>query len=434
MRLASDIHPVAITDLVLAAVAAGGIRAVSLNCNDERSDDNCTMLLNSANRGTSAVDLDRQRANAVVARLALLAKLDLMASHSSTGVIQVASGTCRVNVMATLRPHIKTKSARTRVTKAMERSIDLLAMPALESLPSSDENSHAGFVAGEIVDHYKIGECLGEGGMGKVYRVEHVSIGRTYALKVLNTRASKSSAAATQFLQEARAAARIRHPHIVDVFDFGHTKDGRPYLVMELLVGESLRAHIEREQLKIAEAVAVAKSLACALTAAHDRGIVHSDVSPSNIFIEGENLKRLKLVDFGLARFVDAVPPSGDSLTLAGTPYYVSPEQIRGKVPTPLSDQYCFGAVLFELLSGLPPYLHSEVRSICLMHLSTPIPKVKSPFGSVPTQLADLVTRCLQKRAEHRFASMHEVVEELNAIEQQLPAHGWRLIKRRESV
>ena len=115
---------------------------------------------------------------------------------------------------------------------------------------------------------------------------------------------------------------------------------------------------------------------------------MHSDVTPSNVNFAGDQLQQLKLVDFGLARFIDAAQQDGNLPMVAGTPYYMAPEQIRGITPTVHADQYSFGALLFELLSGAPPFLHKEVKSICLMHLAADVPTVTSPHGDLPTILS----------------------------------------------
>src|SRR5690606_3682569 len=138
--------------------------------------------------------------------------------------------------------------------------------------------------------------------MGTVYQVEHIALGRTYALKVLRSKVLGGDATSAQrFLREARTAARIRHPNIVDVFDFGYMPDGRPYFVMEMLEGESLATRVDRGALDPAEVVTIARQLATALAAAHDRGVIHADVTPSNVLVLGTDDLHVKLVDFGLA-------------------------------------------------------------------------------------------------------------------------------------
>lgn len=404
-------HPIALADLVLAAMVQGGVRATFLN--PVKDTETYALTFEKSNHQVSSLHLEAGRAAALVARLAVLAKLDLTMPHVTTGVIPVRSGDRCANVLATLRP-------------GHNLSIDLIAVPVRNPDQPAPTEVAQRLINGQVIGHYQVIDCIGEGGMGQVYRVRHVSIGREYALKILRSSGADLAAVSAQFLQEACAAARVHHPNIVDVFDFGHVLDGRPYLVMEFLQGKSLRDTIAGAPLSLRDAVQVARALAAALAAAHARGIVHSDVTPSNVIFAGDQLQQLKLVDFGLARFLDGAPQDGNLPMVAGTPYYMAPEQIRGVTPTVHADQYSYGALLFELLSGSPPFLHQEVKSICLMHLAADVPTVTSPHGELPAKLVELVTRCLQKRPENRFTSMEVVIEELTHIEQLLARRGWR--------
>jgi serine/threonine-protein kinase len=280
---------------------------------------------------------------------------------------------------------------------------------------------------GDAVGHYRVHELLGEGGMGTVFRVEHVALGRMYALKVLRSRVIERDATAAQrFLREARTAARVRHPNIVDVFDFGHLPDGRPYFVMELLEGESLADRVARGALPPHEVVAIARQLASALLAAHERGVIHADVTPSNALVVSGEEPHVKLVDFGLAELAGEALRDENPEFVLGTPAYISPEQLRGLAPTDRSDQYGLGAVLFELLSGAPPYHDDDLRTLCMMHIQAPVPMVESPHGPIPPKLADLVTTCLQKTPQARFPGMRALLAVLDEIERVTDRRGWR--------
>jgi serine/threonine-protein kinase len=263
--------------------------------------------------------------------------------------------------------------------------------------------------------------------MGSVFRVEHVALGRLYALKILHPRVfARDPSAGQRFLREARAAARVRHPNIGEVFDFGHLADGRPFIVMELLDGESLADRLERETLPASEVVAVARQLAAALSAVHDRGVVHADVTPSNVLITNVDPIQVKLIDFGLAAIADEVFQEASSDFVLGTPSYISPEQLRGLAATDRSDQYSLGAVLFQLLAGHPPYVNQELRALCMMHLESPIPVVTSPEGPLPTKLAEVITTCLQKSPQQRFPGMRALLTALDEIERVTERRGWR--------
>ncbi len=273
--------------------------------------------------------------------------------------------------------------------------------------------------ANHIVGNYRITAKLGAGGMGSVYRVEHVSLGRAYALKVLNGHLrSQTRDSAAQFLNEARAAARVRHPHVVDIFDFGYLPDGRSYFVMELLGTPSVAGLLEGRTPEIAQAVAIALQLAQALAAVHDQGVVHGDVSSSNVLVEPgtseAGIPHVKLVDFGLARVVGpGVRPPQIADIVYGTPAYIAPEVARGHAAEVCSDQYSFGVLLYELLAGAAPFIEKDIRALCRAHIYDPLPAVRSPHGRVPDQIAAIVERCCAKSPAVRFPDMHHVATAL---------------------
>jgi len=179
--------------------------------------------------------------------------------------------------------------------------------------------------------------------------------------------------------------------------------------------------------------VMIARQLANALAAAHDRGVVHADVTPSNVLVvEGGDDPsapgdlHVKLVDFGLAELAGEGLRDENPEFVLGTPAYISPEQLRGLAPTDRSDQYGLGAVLYELLTGHPPYHHDDLRTLCMMHLTAPIPLVESPHGPLPPKLADIVTTCLQKTPQSRFPGMRALLVALDEIERVTDRRGWR--------
>lgn len=364
----------------------------------------------------ATVPLEAQLGAAVIARLAFIADLDLAAAHATSSIVPVRSGNREAEVVITVRPGNELRAdlmlARTRGKAALDST------PAIGPTP------------GDIVGQYKVIEFLGEGGMGTVFSVEHVALGRQYALKVLRTRVIERDATAAQrFLREARTAARVRHPNIVDVFDFGHLPDGRPYFVMELLEGESLADRVARGPLPPQEVVQIARQLGEALAAAHDRGVIHADVTPSNALVvktDDPNVIHVKLVDFGLAELAGEGMRDENPEFVLGTPAYISPEQLRGLAATDRSDQYGLGAVLYELICGHPPYEHEDLRKLCMMHIQAPIPLVESPHGPMPPKLADLVTTCLQKTPQARFPGIRALLAALDEIERVTDRRGWR--------
>lgn len=407
--------PRRVADVALAAAVRSHADAVYLEPHPENLD-SYVMTIERGAAVLATVPLEAQLGAAVVARLAFIADLDLAAAHATSGVVPVRSGNREAEVVITVRPGNELRAdlmlARTR------------GKAALDSAPS------IGPTPGDVVGQYRVLEFLGEGGMGTVFSVEHMALGRQYALKVLRTRViERDPTAAQRFLREARTAARVRHPNIVDVFDFGHLPDGRPYFVMELLEGESLADRVARGPLPPQEVVQIARQLGEALAAAHDRGVIHADVTPSNALVvktEDDKEIHVKLVDFGLAELAGEGMRDENPEFVLGTPAYISPEQLRGLAATDRSDQYGLGAVLYELICGHPPYEHEDLRKLCMMHIQAPIPLVESPHGPMPPKLADLVTTCLQKTPQARFPGIRALLAALDEIERVTDRRGWR--------
>jgi len=328
-------------------------------------------------------------------------------------VIRVRSGDREADVVVTLRPGDGLRA-------------DLMIVPRGSHQQAPRVTTSCDI--GDIIGNYQILEQLGEGGMGTVYSVRHIVLEREYALKILLARVFEGDPpAAQQFVREARAAARIRHGNIVDVFDFGYLGDGRPYFVMELLDGRSVTEVLRRGALKPQLAVAIARQLAEALAAAHDHGVVHGDVTPSNALVITGEPTRVKLVDFGLSAIVgEETYREDDPSCVFGTPAYISPEQLRALPATDRSDQYSLGCVLYEMLAGHPPFVNRSVRDLCLMHLGSPVPTVESPHGPLPPKLVDIVTTCLQKSPLARFPGMKAVVAALDEVAQVTERTTWQ--------
>jgi serine/threonine protein kinase len=278
---------------------------------------------------------------------------------------------------------------------------------------------------GDRVDHYRLLARLGVGGMGTVFSVEHTTLERRYALKVLHRDTVSRDRTSDRFLREARAAARLRHPHIVDVFDFGYLTDGRPYFVMELLDGKSVADLVDDGALAPARALEIAMQLGDALAAAHDGGVIHADVSANNVILAGAN-ESVKLVDFGLSELRGAREKFTNTDFVVGTPSYVAPEMLRGLPADELSDQYAFGVLLFEMLHGAPPFVGDSVANTCWMHLESPVPPVTSPYGALPAELVALVARCLQKTPAARYPDMRAVLADVASVARKFSQRGWR--------
>jgi tRNA A-37 threonylcarbamoyl transferase component Bud32 len=416
MEATSRSAPVRAADVILAAAVRGRadtayIEPVPL------AEDTLMVTIERASQVLASATVDATLGAATIARLGFLARLDLTSANTVTGVIPVKTRDREADVVVTIRGGTTGLRAEMLIVTRGQAT----AKPAKPPAPVDLRD-------GDVVDRYKIIERLGQGGMGAVYRVEHTALGREHALKVLRgSMFENDNTAAARFLREARAASRIRHPSIVDVYDFGHLADGRPYFVMELLSGKSLADLIDADDLEPPRVVALAKQLAEALAAAHERGVIHADITPSNaLVVDDGGVPRLKLVDFGLAELVGEELARDDTGFIFGTPHYVSPEQIRGLPATERTDQYGLGAVVFEMLSGRPPFLDDDLRALCMKHIQAPIPEPISKYGPLPAKLVDIVVTCLQKSPSSRFPSMRALIVALDEVEHVIDRRGWR--------
>lgn len=361
--------------------------------------------------------LDQTVGAALIARLGFLAELDLSAGQAATGMMPLRAGEISAEAFVTIRFGALLRAQVTIMARASA---------------SSSRPSVFGLSPGDLVGHWRVGKRLGEGGMGTVYEVEHTTLQRSAALKVLRANViARDPGAAPRFVREARAAARIRHPNIVDVFDFGYLGDGRPYFVMELLSGQSLGDLIDLGPIEPSRAILIGRQLAMALDAAHDHGVIHADVTPSNALVDASTGTRVKLVDFGLAELISERVDDGIASVVLGTPAYISPEQIRGLPPTEKSDQYSLGAVIFEMVAGVPPFNARDVRELCMQHLEGVVPELTSSHGPLPAGLSELVSTCLQKSPASRFPSMRALLAALEQVGDVAGRQGWQRWLRR---
>jgi serine/threonine protein kinase len=265
---------------------------------------------------------------------------------------------------------------------------------------------------------YVIDTVLGEGGMGRVYRARHTRIAsKEFAIKVLRSEFARNAEVVARFRREAEAAACISHPNVVGVYDVDQTPDGHSYLVCEYLKGADLADEIQKGgPLDAAAAVHVAVQACRALEAAHARGVVHRDLKPHNVFLlaepNGEISARpaVKLLDFGLSRFVDH---PGTQLTqtgvIMGTPAYMAPEQADGTGVDVRTDVYGLGAVLFTALCGRPPFEGDTLQAVVLSVLTQEAPRARSLNPSIPENLELVLQRAMSRKREERYQSMTEL-------------------------
>jgi len=260
-------------------------------------------------------------------------------------------------------------------------------------------------VLGEVIaERYELEEIVGTGGMSSVYRAHDRLLERSVALKVLHDRYSADEEYVERFRREARAAARLSHPNIVTVIDRGE-QDGRQFIVFEHVAGETLKDVVEREgPLPVRRVIELGIEIANALAFAHGHGLVHRDVKPQNVLLNGDG--RAKVTDFGIARSQDVEQGMTQTGTVVGTSHYIAPEQARGEPVDEQSDVYSLGAVLHELLTGEVPYPGDNFVAVAMRHLHDPVPDVQERRPDVPPRLAAVVERALQKEPADRFPSM----------------------------
>ncbi|MGD1147281.1 MAG: protein kinase [Thermoanaerobaculaceae bacterium] len=277
---------------------------------------------------------------------------------------------------------------------------------------------------GSRIAHFEVLGLIGAGGMGEVYRARDTRLGREVAIKVLPAEFASDPDRLRRFEQEARAVAALSHPNVLAIFDVG-THDAIPYLVTELLEGESLRDRLRAGGLTVRKAVETAVQIAQGLAAAHEKGIIHRDLKPGNVFITKNG--QVKILDFGLAKLAQPeTPPNSYAKTASGEPStesgavlgtmgYTSPEQLRGERADARSDIFSFGCVLYEMLCGTSPFLkRTGAETVTAIMSEDPAP-LAGRGRNVPPAVEGIVGRCLEKRPEDRFSSAHDLALALRA-------------------
>jgi serine/threonine protein kinase len=276
-------------------------------------------------------------------------------------------------------------------------------------------------VGSTVAGKYHIDRLIGRGGMGAVFQATNAAIGKRVALKFLSVEASKDADAATRFQREAEAASVAESPHIVQIFDSGRSERGLPFLVMELLQGEDLRARLRREGRVGPELAArVGIQVLKALRQAHAAGIVHRDLKPDNVFLcrRDDEPAFVKIVDFGISKLQQA--PGVDTLThkgaVLGTAFYMSPEQaqsfpdIDGR-----TDLFSVGAMLYEMLTGEPPHSAPTYEAVLIAICTRDATDVRSKAPETPDKLARVIARALRRDRNERYASASAMLEDLDA-------------------
>jgi hypothetical protein len=307
---------------------------------------------------------------------------------------------------------------------ALDRARTADLIPAI--LLGQADGDPRGDFTGRQIGNYRLEAEIGHGGMGSVYRARHLLLARVAAVKILHPHLSGDASMVQRFLNEARAVNDIRHPRIVEVLDAGRLASGTPYFVMEHLAGESLAARLRQAgRLPAAVAVGIARQIASALGAAHARGIVHRDLKPENVFLcdhgGGDGDPSVKVLDFGIAKLRADLAGGGAETRptggLLGTPQYMAPEQWRtGVVADPRIDVYALGLIVFEMLSGTPPFVGDSWVDLLHLHISGTPPRLQERGVEVPAALEAVVRRALAKEPGDRPPSMAAFDEALSAF------------------
>jgi serine/threonine protein kinase len=278
-------------------------------------------------------------------------------------------------------------------------------------------------VIGQSIGPYQILAELGRGGMGEVYRARDARLERDVAIKVLGADFAKDADRVRRFTIEAQATGALNHPNILAAYDVG-THDGAPYLVAELLEGETLRERMDAGRLPLSKALELARQVASGLAAAHAKGITHRDIKPENLFVTTDG--RAKILDFGLAKAAASAGATADEATrlnsatsagvVMGTVGYMSPEQVRGEAADARSDIFSFGVVLYELLSGQRPFIGDTAVQTMNAILTEDPPEIVTTSRALPPALERVVRHCLEKKPDERFQSARDLAFALDAL------------------
>lgn len=294
-------------------------------------------------------------------------------------------------------------------------------MPEEES-----ERQLRALVGTTVAGKYRIDALIGRGGMGAVFQATNVGIGKRVALKFLDQESAQNREASLRFQREAEAAGMAESAHIVQIFDSGASESGLPFLVMELLTGEDLRARLRREQrIDVGDTLRIASQVLKALVRAHAAGIVHRDLKPDNVFLcaRDDDPSFVKLVDFGIskvarARMADTLTRKG---TVLGTAFYMSPEQaqsfhdIDGR-----TDLFSLGAIMYEMLAGAPPHGGRTYEAVLIAICTHDAQDLRKHAPDLPASVATLVAKALERERERRFQSAEEFLTALSTVEREL--------------
>ena len=310
-----------------------------------------------------------------------------------------------------------------------ERAENFIESPAFEVVPELLTDDRAGAIVGESIAHYQIESLIGVGGMGEVYLARDERLGRKVALKFLPERLTANNTQLSRFKSEARAASALNHPNILTVYEIG-TEGNRHFIATEFIEGVTLRATLARGRMSVHDALEVAVQVASALAAAHKTGVVHRDIKPENIMIRPDGY--VKVLDFGLAKLTEQkLASDNQDLTitntqhtlagmLVGTPRYMSPEQTRGEQADARSDIWSLGAVIYEMVGGVPAFSGATPSDCIASILKTEAPPLSRVAPAAPTELQSILHKALRKNRDERYQTIAEMLADLRSLKGKL--------------
>lgn len=266
-----------------------------------------------------------------------------------------------------------------------------------------------------INNRYQISATIATGGMAVIYKAQDLMLERLVALKILKKELSDDLSFQNRFRQEARASARLIHPNIVTTFDFGFDRE-RLFIVMEYVDGPELKQLISSgEKINITQALDLLKQACRGLEYAHQQGFVHCDIKPQNMLLTTNNV--LKITDFGISRALDTVTREEQADVVWGSPMYISPEQAAGRAPSPATDIYSLGVVAYELLTGRLPFEADDAAELTRMHRMEIPSNLTQINRHIPSDLSQIILRCLEKEPAERFKSAQQLENALGYVD-----------------
>jgi len=268
-----------------------------------------------------------------------------------------------------------------------------------------------------ISGRYKLEAVLGQGGMSTVYQATDPNLQRKVAVKLIHPHLSSDPQFVRRFEQEAAAVAQLRHPNIIQVYDFDHEGE-LYYMILEYVPGDTLQARLKaltsiQGRLDPAESISIMTTVSDAVAYAHQRGMIHRDLKPANVMLSANN--QPILMDFGVAKMLDAAHHTATG-TVVGTAKYMSPEQARGAHPDERADIYSLGVMLYEMITGQPPFDGESAVSIMMKHVNDPLPDISQVERSAPDELIEVIEKSLAKSADDRYQSATDMAEGLREV------------------